>query len=191
MPSVFDVLGQDHQEVKRMLAELEKGPTVTTGASDNHLMLRKNMAEQLIIEESKHEALEEMHFWPVVRDRLPDGDQLADTATGQEQEGKKVLDQLDKLNADQPEFEQLILTFINAAREHIAYEEIEVWPLLRGTLTEEEVVSIGATIAASKRTAPTRPHPNTPPSPGVLKGAGPAVAAADRLRDAASGRGRD
>jgi hemerythrin-like domain-containing protein len=191
MPSVFDVLGQDHQEVKRMLAELEKGPTVTTGASDNHLMLRKKMAEQLIIEESKHEALEEMHFWPVVRDRLPDGGQLADTATGQEQEGKKVLDQLDKLNADQPEFEQLILTFINAAREHIAYEEIEVWPLLRGTLTEEEAVSIGDKIAAGKKTAPTRPHPNTPPSPGVLKGAGPAVAAADRLRDAASGRGRD
>ena len=91
MPSVFDVLGQDHQEVRRMLSELEKGPTVTTGASDNHLMLRKKMVEQLIIEESKHEALEEMYFWPVVRDRLPDGYHLADTATGQEQEGKQVL----------------------------------------------------------------------------------------------------
>ena len=43
MPSVFDVLGQDHQEVRRMLSELEKGPTATTGASDNHLMLRKKM----------------------------------------------------------------------------------------------------------------------------------------------------
>jgi hypothetical protein len=109
----------------------------------------------------------------------------------QEQEGKQVLDQLDKLNADQPEFEQLILDFINAGREHIAYEEIEVWPLLRGTLTEEEAVSIGDKIAAGKKTAPTRSHPNTPPSPGVLKGADPAVAAADRLRDTATGRGRD
>ena len=191
MPSVFDVLGQDHQEVKRMLAELEKGPTAATGASDNHLMLRKKMVEQLIIEESKHEALEEMYFWPVVRDRLPGGNHLADTATGQEQEGKQVLDQLDKLNADQPEFEHLVVTFIGAGREHIAYEEVEVWPLLRGTLTEEEAVSIGDKIAAGKKTAPTRPHPNTPPSPGVLKGAGPAVAAADRVRDTATGRGRD
>jgi hemerythrin-like domain-containing protein len=191
MPSVFDVLGTAHQEVKRMLAELEKGPTVMTGASDNHLMLRKKMVEQLIIEESRHEALEEMYFWPVVRDRLPDGDHLADTATGQEQEGKQVLDQLDKVNSDQPEFEQLVLTFINAGREHIAYEEIEVWPLLRGTLTEEEAVSIGDKIAAGQKTAPTRPHPNTPPSAGVLKGAGPVVGAADRLRDTATGRGRD
>ena len=52
------------------------------------LALRKKMTEQLIIEESKHEALEEMYFWPVVRDHLPDGDTLADQATGQEQEAK-------------------------------------------------------------------------------------------------------
>ena len=36
MPSLFDVLGQDHKEVKRMLAELEKGPIAATGASDSH-----------------------------------------------------------------------------------------------------------------------------------------------------------
>ena len=54
-----------------MLAELEKGPTRATGASEDQLALRKKMTEQLITEESKHEALEEMYFWPVVRDHLP------------------------------------------------------------------------------------------------------------------------
>jgi hypothetical protein len=191
MPDVFEVLGQDHQEVKRMLAELEKGPTAASGASDNHLALRKKMVEQLIIEESKHEALEEMYFWPAVRDKLGDGDRLADTATGQEQEGKEVLAQLDKLDADQPEFEKLVSTFIAAGREHIGYEEGQVWPSLRAALTPEEARSIGDKIAEGKKTAPTRPHPNTPASPGVLKTAGPAVAAADRARDAATGRGRD
>jgi hypothetical protein len=191
MPDVFEVLGQDHQEVKGMLAELEKGPTAATGASDNHLALRKKMVEQLIIEESKHEALEEMYFWPAVRDKLADGDRLADTATGQEQEGKEVLAKLDKLNADQPEFEQLVSTFIAAGREHIGYEEGQVWPQLRSQLTPDEARAIGDKIAEGKKTAPTRPHPNTPASPGVLKSAGPAVAAADRARDAATGRGRD
>jgi hypothetical protein len=191
MPDVFEVLGQDHQEVKRMLAELEKGPTAATGASGNHLARRKKMVEQLIIEESKHEALEEMYFWPAVRDKLADGDQFADTATGQEQEGKEVLAQLDKLDADQPEFEQLVSTFIAAGRERIGYEEGQVWPQLRSRLTPDEARSIGEKIAEGKKTAPTRPHPHTPASPGVLKGAGPAVAAADRARDAATGRGRD
>jgi hypothetical protein len=77
------------------------------------------MTEQLIIEESKHEALEEMYFWPVVRDHLPDGDTLADRATGPEQEAKEILAKLDKLDADDAEFEKLLGTFIGAAREHI------------------------------------------------------------------------
>jgi hypothetical protein len=31
-----------------------------------------------------------MYFWPTVREHVPDGDRLADAATGQEQEGKEV-----------------------------------------------------------------------------------------------------
>lgn len=189
MPSVFDVLGHDHQEVKQMLTELEKGPVAGAGADDSALALRKKMTEQLVIEESRHEAVEEMYFWPAVRDHVPGGDQLASTATAQEQEGKEVLDRLDKLDADHPEFEQLVTAFIQAGREHISFEETQVWPLLRAALTTEQADELGGKLQAAKKTAPTRPHPHTPGSPGVLKTAGPAVAAADRARDAASGRG--
>ena len=100
MADVFTVLGQDHQEVKHMLAELEKGPTSATGASEDQLALRKKMTEELIIEEAKHEALEEMYFWPAVRERLESGDTLADEATRQEQDAKQVLAGLDKLSPD-------------------------------------------------------------------------------------------
>ena len=54
MADVFTVLAQDHQEVRSMLAALEKGPTRATGANQDQLALRKKMTEQLIIEESKH-----------------------------------------------------------------------------------------------------------------------------------------
>lgn len=190
MPDVFDILSQDHQEVQRMLTELEIGPTVATGSSGSELALRKKMVEQLIIEESKHEALEEMYFWPTVRDQVADGGQLADTAIEQEQDGKEVLGRLDRLDPDQPEFERLLIMFIAAGREHIRFEEGQVWPRLRSVLTADEARSLGNKIAAGKKTAPTRPHPNTPASPGMLKTAGPAVGAADRVRDAATGRGR-
>ena len=108
MPSVFDILAIDHEQVKQLLTELEMGPTAGDGSTENRLAVRKKMAEQLVIEESGHEAVEEMYFWPAVRDRLPDGDQLADKAIGQEQEAKGVLDRLDKLGADEPEFERLL-----------------------------------------------------------------------------------
>jgi hemerythrin-like domain-containing protein len=189
MPTVFDVLDRDHREVRQMLSELEKGPTAATGAREDELVLRKKMVEQLVIEESKHEAVEEMYFWPAVRDRVPDGERLADTATSQEQEGKEVLDRLDKLEASDPDFERLVGAFIQAGREHIGFEETQVWPRLRTALTTEEASELGDKVVAAKKTAPTRPHPHTPPAPGVLKTAGPVVAAADRARDAATGRG--
>jgi Hemerythrin HHE cation binding domain len=147
------------------------------------------MTEQLIIEESKHEALEEMYFWPVVRDHLPDGDTLADQATGQEQEAKEVLAKLDKLDPGDAEFETLLATFAAAAQEHIAFEESAVWPGLRTALNTERAAELGTQIADGKKTAPTRPHPHTPPSPGALKAAGPIAAVADRARDAVTGRG--
>jgi hemerythrin HHE cation binding domain-containing protein len=186
---VFTVLGQDHLEVKRMVAELEKGPSRVTGASEDQLALRKKMTEQLIIEESKHEALEEMYFWPVVRDHLPDGDTLADQATSQEQEAKDVLARLDKLDAGDAEFEKLLGTFIGAARKHIAFEEIAVWPGLRTALNTERAAELGTQIAEAKKTALTRPVRRTPPSPATRNAVGRIAAAADRARDAVTWRG--
>jgi hypothetical protein len=159
MADVFTVLAQDHEEVKGMLAELEKGPTRASGANQDQLALRKKMTEQLIIEESKHEALEEMYFWPAVRDHLPDGDTLADQATGQEQEAKQVLARLDKLGAGDAEFEELLGTFTRAAREHIVFEETAVWPRLRTALNAERAAELGTQIAEGKK---GRAHPAAP-----------------------------
>lgn len=64
MADVFDVLPRDHAEVKRMLAELERPPVISAGAVDDQQLLRKKVAEQLVIEESRHEALEEMSSGP-------------------------------------------------------------------------------------------------------------------------------
>ena len=188
MPSAFDVLASDHERVQLLLTQFEKAPAAS-GVNDSLLAAHKKTAETLIIEESKHEAIEEMYFWPAVRKLLPDGDKLADQAISQEQEGKELLAKLDKLDADNPEFTRLIGEFIKAGREHMKFEETKVWPALRAVMTEEESFEIGEKLEQGKKTAPTRPHPHTPASPGVLKTAGPAAAAADKARDAVTGRG--
>ena len=190
MPSAFDVLASDHEQVKRLLSQFEAAPAAS-GTNDSLLAARKKMAETLVIEESKHEAVEEMYFWPAVRKLVPDGDKLADKATGQEQEGKRILSKLDKLDSGSPEFDMLLGEFIQAARDHIAFEETQVWPLLRTALPAATSAELGEKIAEGKKTAPTRPHPHTPPSPGALKASGPVAAAADKARDKLTGRGSD
>jgi hemerythrin-like domain-containing protein len=191
MADAFEVLAKDHAEVKQMLIQLELGAIRQGGTGAEQLTQRKKLAQQLVIEASRHEAVEEMYFWPAVREHLPNGDQLADTAIGQEDEGKEVLDKLDKLNAGDPEFEKLLAEFTRAGREHIDYEETQVWPGLRAALTTKQSQELGKKMEAGKKTAPTRPHPRTPSSPGMLKATGPVVAAADKARDAITHRGTD
>jgi hemerythrin-like domain-containing protein len=191
MPDAFEILHTDHAEVEQMLAVLENTPGQTAGAGKTVLAARKEVAQRLVIDSSRHEAAEEQYFWPTVRDRLPDGDGLADQAIAQEQEAKETLARLDKLEASDAEFDQVLDAFIPAARRHIAFEETQVWPTLRQALTAAEARELGDKLATARKRGPTRPHPRTPASPEVLKTAGPAIAAVDKLRDAVTGRGKD
>jgi hemerythrin-like domain-containing protein len=188
MPDVFEVLSADHAEVKQLLTALEDSGDATT--SQLVLDARIAVAQRLVMDSSAHEAAEEQYFWPAVRQHLPNGDKLAEEAISQEGEAKVVLNKLNKLNAGDPEFYQLIDEFIPAARQHIAFEETEVWPALRTALTAEQAAKLGEEVSKAKEHGPTRPHPHTPANPAILKTAGPVAALLDQLRDAASGRGR-
>jgi len=143
------------------------------------------LADTLISAVSQHEAAEEQYFWLAVREKVSYGDPLAAGSIEQETEGKKVLAELDGMAPDDPQFIPLMTKFAHAARAHIAYEEQQVWPRFRAALPADEAYGLGAQLGW----AYTRLHPHTPPSPAVLKATGPVVAAADKLRDAASGRG--
>jgi hypothetical protein len=190
MADVFEVLLQDHDEVKAMLARLEYGPKAGTGATAAELAARRHLAEDVIIEESKHEAAEQQYFWPAVRELGPEGDRVADEAIGQERDGERVLYELSKLNPEDEKFEELLTGFISDARAHIAFEEGHAWPLMRASMSADRAAELGSKIEQAKKMAPTRPHPNTPASEGARKAAGPLAGAADRLRDAVTGRGR-
>jgi hemerythrin-like domain-containing protein len=190
MPDVFQALKQDHDEVKAMLAQLEEGPKASSGATAEQLAFRKNSVDQLIIEESKHEAAEQQYFWPAVKRLGADGLRVAQLGLEQEAEADPVLADLDKLQPDDQGFEERLAAFAAAARAHIAYEEAHAWPLLRAAISANEAQQLGEQITRAKNLAPTRPHPHVPPQPGAMKTAGPVAGMADRLRDAVSGRGK-
>jgi len=189
MPDVFQVLQKDHDEVRAMLAELEEGPKAGTGATAEQLAFRKRSVDEVIIEESKHEAAEQQYFWPAVKRLGADGLRVAELGLEQEAEADPVLAELDKLQPGDEGFEERLAAFASAARAHIMYEEAHAWPLLRATISADEAQVLGEQITRAKKLAPTRPHPHVPPQPGAVKTAGPVAGVADRLRDAVTGRG--
>jgi hemerythrin-like domain-containing protein len=188
MADVFEVLASDHAEVMQLLDALESSPDNSSGATKAVVSARKAVAERLVIDSSAHETAEEQYFWPIVRERLPDGNGLADQAIEQESVAKQMLNELDKLAGSRHEFDALIDTFIPSCRAHIEFEQTRVWPGLRKALSPDEAQELGKKITKAKQRGPTRPHPRTPPTPAVLATLGPAVAVVDKLRDAVAGR---
>lgn len=180
-------LRQDHKSVLGMLEVLTDAPT-GTGATSSGL---STMVTNLIIAESQHEAIEEQFFWPAVREALEEGDALADKAIEQEQAGKELLQRLEDGDPGEPGYQEALQQFVKAGRDHIAYEQDVVWPLFEAAVTEKQLLSLGEKLETAKKIAPTRPHPETPPNPAVLKTMGVATAVLDHVRDAASGRAAD
>lgn len=189
MPDAIAVLTTDHDEVKGMLSRLESMPSASTGATAEQLTERKELVQQLVIELSKHEAAEEMHLWPTVRDALPNGSVLADRALAQEQDGKEALAKLEKMSPDNLDFEGLLTSTRQDLLEHIRTEE-EVFAALRGAVSEAQLDELGGKIEAAKKMAPTRPHPHAPNSATGVKLAGAMAAPMDKARDAVTGRGK-
>lgn len=180
-------LRADHKSVLGMLEVLDGAPS-GSGADASGL---ETMVTNLVIAESQHEAIEQQFFWPAVRDALEEGDELADEAIQQEQEGKRLLQRLEDGKPGEQDYQDALQEFVKAGREHIMYEQDVVWPRFQAVVSREDMEKLGEKLEQAKKVAPTRPHPDTPPNPTVLKTMGMGAAVADHLRDAASGRAAD
>ncbi|HJT05243.1 MAG TPA: hemerythrin domain-containing protein [Pseudonocardiaceae bacterium] len=181
------VLTRDHNQVKALQEQLEALPSHTTGGSTAQVSQRKSIVDMITVKLSEHEAVEEQYFWPAVREALPDGDRWADEAIEQEQQGKDTLTALGELEPDTDEFDELVDQLVLLLRKHVAYEE-KLFLVLKSVMPDEARRELGKELLAAKKLAPTRPHPHTPASPDVLKTAGLAAAAVDKVRDAVGDR---
>lgn len=122
----FEVLQKDHIEIGRMLITLE-----TTTITENG-----DLIDLLRTKVSEHEAFEEEYLWEAVRQLVPDGDRLADEAAEQERTLHYLLSELIGVRQS----EGLITKLISASREHMAFEENQVWPELRKVISADRRV---------------------------------------------------
>jgi hypothetical protein len=176
---VFSVLAADHERILALSNRLTGGSSVPP----DWPVKRKAIADQLVMELSRHEVVEEMVFWPAVRERADDGAEMTATALQQERTGKRILNELARTSPGNEEFDTLTHTVAAMLREHISYEQNIVWPKLRLRLSAEDALRLGDALERAKRTAPTRPHPHVPANPRLLKTVAPVAAVLDRARN--------
>jgi hemerythrin superfamily protein len=181
---VIEILEQDHREVEEMFAELE---SLRGAATEEARARRKDVTEQVTIELVRHSVAEEVLVYPQVDKKV--SHEEAEHARQEHAEAEETLQRLEKLDADDPAFDDELATLMAEIRHHIADEEGQMFTHMRQVIDVEELNTLGTRVEAFKKVAPTRPHPNVPNQPLPRMAAGPAASLFDRMRDLATGRG--
>lgn len=173
--NALDLIAQDHRNVEDLFGQYER-------ATDTDEQTR--IVHEVIHELAVHGEVEELLFYPRVREKAAEGERLTDEAVHEHVEMKKTLNELDSMTASDEGFDDRMRELIAEVRHHVGEEENDIFPQIRAAVSEQELEDLGQQLQRAKSVVPTRPHPNAPTSPGGKAAAAPGAALVDRIRDA-------
>ncbi|TFV62470.1 UNVERIFIED_ORG: hemerythrin domain-containing protein [Bacillus sp. AZ43] len=182
---VVDLLSADHREFDRIFAELEQ---LSGRSGPDDVRRKRELVDEVTIGLAKHSVAEETQVYPLVEEQLDEEE--ARHSKEEHAEAEEVMKRLERMDADDPEFDAVVAQLIQEIRHHVEHEEGRMFAELRARLTREQLVELAGKVETVKKYAPTRPHPLTPNEGVVRTVAGPLASLLDHLRDAVSGRGR-
>jgi hemerythrin-like domain-containing protein len=173
------LLKQDHREVRNLFRRFERSGL-------DAYKQQGDLAAKIVEELSRHAAIEEEIFYPMLRERFADdvSQEYVYEALEEHHAAKLMLAEIDRLSPEHERFRAKVMVLIESVEHHIEEEENTVFPELRRALSRKELNELGEAMARAKRRAPTRPHPHAPDEPPALPLVGAAAAVVDRARDA-------
>ena len=167
------LLKQDHKAVEKLFKQFEK----TTAPAQ-----QRKLAQRVIKELSVHAAIEEMLFYPAVRERVPKQEDTVLEALEEHHVVKWVLSELDDMKPDHERFKAKMMVLIESVRHHVKEEESELFPEVRKAVKRKELAELGEALEKAKKVAPTSPHPRAPDTPPGNLVAGVAAGVVDKAR---------
>ena len=174
------LLKDDHKTVEALFKRFEK-------AGDQAYVEKRQIADRICEELSKHAAIEEMLFYPVTRATVPETEDIALESLEEHHIVKWVLSEIDAMDPADERFDAKVTVLIENVRHHVKEEEEEYFPMVRAELGRKALGELGDAMVEAKKTAPTHPHPRSPDTPPGNVVAGNAAGVMDRLGDTVSG----
>jgi hemerythrin superfamily protein len=174
---VVSFLQEQHQQIKTMFA------SVNSASGDERAKAFSALRRMLAV----HETAEEEIVHPAARRALPDGEAIVSARLREENEAKKVLAELEKLNVDSTEFDSKFRALEKAVIAHADAEEREEFSRLGAELEPARLERMRKAVEFAEKVAPTRPHPGVESAAANLL-VGPFASMIDRARDAIAGK---
>lgn len=173
MADAITLLREDHRSVEKLFKSFEK-------AGPNALKTKARLVESMIRELTIHASIEEQIFYPGVRQEAGDLGPEVLEALEEHHVVKWLLSELDGLDPSAERFDAKVAVLIESVRHHVKEEEGKLFPAVRTEFTRSELGSMGDSLAAAKKSAPTTPRPRMPDEPPLNRLADVGAGAVDR-----------
>jgi hemerythrin-like domain-containing protein len=175
-------LKQDHRDVQQLFRRFEK-------AGDDAHGVKRELVDTMIEELSRHAEIEELVFYPAVRDEVDEADSDVLEALEEHHVVKLVLSELEDLEPTDERFDAKVTVMMESVRHHVKEEEQTLFPEVRRAMRRPRLRELGDELRDAKGRVATRPHPvasGEPTADTLLEGAiasSTAEAAAQRAVD--------
>ena len=152
------LLRDDHKTVEGLFKKFEKaGPTAKK--------TKRDLVDKIVTELAVHAAIEELVFYPAVRQALPDASDEVLEGLEEHHVVKWTLSELADMAPAHERFDPKMRVLIESVRHHAKEEEDELFPQVRDAFTVQQLEEMGEALEKAKETAPTLPHPRMPDTP--------------------------
>ena len=136
MPSVVNVLKQDHRTVEKMFSDYQESQDAS-------------IVEQICNELDTHTRLEEEIVYPVLRSDVPEGEGMAQHAEDEHKEARQLIGRI-RQTSEPEHLDELVQELQSAIEEHVSEEENEVFPKMESALPADRLEEMGAEVEAQK-----------------------------------------
>jgi len=149
---IEDRLITDHIEIKRLYDYYNSSLTYKD---------KQKFYNQIAWELARHAVAEEIVVYPCIREKVPDGNLLADDAIDDDRKTKQTLSDLNSMDSNSVEFSEKFRLLMLDIYNHIDKEEKIHIPKMIERIPLDERINLGQKFDNRKLIAPTRPHPWT------------------------------
>lgn len=140
------LLKDDHRRIEKLFTRFER-----TG--ERARKTRKRLVDQMAAELTMHTTLEEQVFYPLVRQSVTDADFVILEAREEHHVVKLLLNELAEISPRDERFAPKVAVLTRAVREHVEWEERDIFPRMRKSVGRARVVEIGDAMQKLQRKA--------------------------------------
>ena len=167
MPDAIVLLKNDHKTVERLFKQYEK-----TG--DGAKKTKRKLVDQILDELALHATIEEKHFYPEIRRKVEDIDDIVLEGYEEHHVLEMTMAELRVLDVEAENFDAKVTVLIEMVRHHVEEEEQEMFPKVREAMGRTELKDLGDVLEQAKATitpSEAKQHASPAAAPAVAEAA--------------------